>query len=123
LFVAFWLLRFLKVGQIKFLDDVVIFEYISILLLALYYYFEQIIEVNSGILYFEQRFWIVSAYLVYVAGTFFLLLYLPSSSHEDSQTYYLINYPFVIIRTLLLTVAMFMENNNLISPDKVGLNK
>lgn len=111
-FVVSWLFKFIKQGSGVFLYNSVTIENISILLLALYYYYEQIIKASPAYIYIEPRFWIVSAYLVYIAGTFFLLLYIPSLNTKDQLKYYVLNYVFVIIRTILLCVAMFMKNND-----------
>lgn len=111
-FLIVWTYTFGKVGRQTFLDNFVIIENVTILLLALSYYFEQIVIENFTFLHIPQRFWIVSAYLVYVAGTFFLTLYLPSLSNDEGTKYYVLNYVFVIIRTILLTIAMFMKNEN-----------
>lgn len=111
IFLVFWIYEFIKNGKNEFLYNCVIFENISILGLALYYYYEQIIKVNSAFIYVQTRFWVVAAYLVYIAGTFFLLLYIPSLNSKEQVKYYVLNYVFVIIRTMLLSVAMFMKNN------------
>lgn len=112
-FVVFWLSQFLQNGLKEFLFSCANIENISILILALYYYYEQIIKANFLFFYIEKRFWIVSAYFVYVAGIFFLLIYLPTSTtNEEQLKFYVLNYVFVIIRTILLCIAMVIKNNN-----------
>lgn len=111
-FLVFWLLRFIKEGQHTFLYSCAILENTSVLFLALYYYFEKIAIVNFAYIYIDKKFWIVTAYFVYIAGTFFLLLYIPTVKFEEQLKYYVLNYIFVIVRTILLSIAMFMKNNN-----------
>jgi hypothetical protein len=112
-FIAFWSYRFIKTDKGAFLDSCAILEYVSILILAVYYFYDSIIKRNSIFIYRQARFWIISAYLIYIAGTFFLLLYLPSMGEEDRQKYYdILNSLFTIIRTILLSIAMFMKTNN-----------
>ncbi|WP_026260111.1 hypothetical protein [Segetibacter koreensis] len=93
----------------------------TILALIIYYYYEQIIIINSAFIYAEATFWIVTAYFIYIAGTFFLYLYMPSLNNAEQEQYYVLNYIFTIIRTLLICVALFVkpgsnkiDRNNLI---------
>lgn len=111
-FVVFWIYDFAKFGRKEFLYNSVTFENIFILVFAIYYYYEQIIKSNSALIYTQTRFWVVSAYLVYISGTFFLLLYIPSLDSKQQVKFYLLNYLFIIIRTILLSIAMFMKDNN-----------
>lgn len=111
IFFIFWLSLFIKYGSSIFLLNCAALEYTTILAFAINYYYEQLVKANSSYVYLKPRFWIVSAYLVYVAGTFFLLLYIPLLPYEQQLKYYVLNYVFVIIRTILLSIAMFMKNN------------
>ena len=111
-FFVFWLYQFSAKGNRTFLDSCTTVENISFLAFALYYYYEQLIKGSSAFVYQEPRFWIITAYLIFIAGTFFLLLYLPSLSTKDQLKYYVLNYGFVLIRTILLSIAMFMKHNN-----------
>jgi len=120
LLVLFWINGFIKAGQNEFLYYSVTFENIFILVFAIYYYYEQVIILNKSYIYTKIRFWIVTAFFVNAAGTFFLLLYIPSLNNEDQQRYYLLNYLFVIIRTVLLSIAMFGKSEDLI---KKGVNQ
>ncbi len=112
LFIFFWLYQFLKLGHQKFLDFCMTLENITILAFSIYFYYEQIFTFSSAYIYKSSTFWVVSAYLIFVAGIFFLYLYLPSLDKGEEQKLYVLNYIFVIIRTTLLSVAMFMKNNN-----------
>ena len=82
------------------------------LLLIIYYYYEQIILINSAFIYAEATFWIVTAYFIYIAGTFFLYLYIPSLNDVEQEQYYVLNYIFTIIRTVLICVATFVKPGN-----------
>jgi hypothetical protein len=113
LFVAFWLFEFIQVGQKDFLYYGVTYENIFIILFAIYFYYEKIFLLNDSLIYTDVKFWIVSAYFVNAAGTFFLLLYIPTLRSEDQGAYYILNYIFIIIRTILLCIAMPMKNKSL----------
>lgn len=79
-----------------------------VFLLSLYYFFEQMNKPSDVFIYQKRYFWIVTAYFIYTAGTFFVFLVF-SSSGED-YTNLLINSFFVIIKTIFLSIAMFMKN-------------
>lgn len=111
-FSIFWVFKFLTYGRQTFLNSCITIENVSILAFAVYYYYEQVRRVRSTLIYNQPRFWIVTAYLIYIAGTFFLLLYLPSFSMEDQEKYYVLNYVFLILRTILLCIAMLMKTDN-----------
>lgn len=108
-FISYWLYKFFNIGKGYYLNSCLIIEYISILALTVYYYYEQVIKINTTFIFSQPRFWIVTAYLIYIGGTFFLSLYLPTFNHEDQEKYYVLNYIFVMLRTILLCVAMLMK--------------
>ncbi len=109
-FVLYWVYKFIRAGGSNvFLGTCETIKNISIFALAIYYYYEQVIKINATSVFSQPAFWVVTAYLIYIAGTFFLLLYLPSLSPYDQEKYYVLNYAFVVIRTILLSVAMFMK--------------
>lgn len=110
-FISYWLYKFLTNGDSDYLNTCVTIENICILTFALYYYYEQIVKINTTSIYSQPRFWIVTAYLIFIAGTFFLLLYLPTFSLEDRGKYYVLNYVFLILRTVLLSFAMLMKTD------------
>lgn len=108
-FSIIWIFFYVKFQNTAYYNACLNIENISILALCNYYYYEKIIKKNSHYIYTEPRFWIVTAYLIYIAGTFFLVLYIPSLNTEDQEKFYVLNYLFTIIRTILLSVAMFMQ--------------
>lgn len=112
IFLLFWLFKFVIDGKKTFLYSCASLENITILAFAIFFYYEQIVKVNLAFIYKEVRFWIVSAYFIYIAGTFFLLLYFPSLNLIDLRNFYILNYIFIIIRTVLLSIAMCMNNDS-----------
>jgi hypothetical protein len=106
----FWFYYLYNIGFKTYADLIISFENIAILILSLIYYFRQLRQTEDIVIYSNSHFWIVSAYLVYIAGTFFLFLYIPSLSLDEQQNYYWLNYIFVMIKTVMLCVAMFMKD-------------
>lgn len=112
LFFAFWLYEFFTKGQQSFVWHCVTVENIFILVFAIYYYYEKIFLLNKAFIYTNPRFWIVTAYFINTAGTFFLMLYIPALNATGQLKFYALNYAVIIIRNILLAVAMSMGNNN-----------
>jgi len=108
-YIILWLLSLLKFGDKSYFSSCTNFENITILGLAIYYYYEQIIIINSAFIYAEAAFWIVTAFFIYSAGIFFLFLYMPSLNLPEQEKYYVLTYIFTIIRTVLLSVAFFIK--------------
>ena len=94
---------------------------ILVIIWSIIFFYEQLTkptDSNQLFLYSSPPFWIVTAYLIYFAGTFFLFIY---SQHRNLDPgteffiqYSLINGVFRLIKNILLSVAMFTkpENNN-----------
>ncbi len=112
IFVAFWLFEFISFGQSRFLYYCVTYENIFIILFAIYFYYEKIFLLNNALIYNNIKFWTVAAFFVNAAGTFFLLLYIPTLPTRDQAAYYILSNIFTIIRTILLCIAMLMNNDN-----------
>ena len=112
LYIVIWILSRLKFGDTRYFSSCTNFENITVLGLVMYYYYEQIIIINSAFIYAEPVFWIVTAFFIYVAGTFFLYLFISSFSLVEQERYYnILNPIFTIIRTLLICVAVFIQSD------------
>lgn len=106
-----WFFYFLKFGNIGYFNDIDNVANITILIICIYYYYEQIIKDNAAFVYNKPQFWIVTAFFIYSSGIFFLFLYLPSLNSLEQEKYYSLNYLFVIIRTILLSASMWMKDD------------
>jgi len=85
-------------------------ENISIIILSIFYFYEQITVNFSREIYIKPRFWVVSAYMLYSAGTFFLFLFIGTVASNQQQNIYILNYAFLVIKSILLSIAMLMKN-------------
>ncbi len=110
IFFGLWLNAFIKFGDSVYNDGGVTLENIFVIILAILYYFRQIVKPDSMEFYKQPRFWVVTAYMLYSAGTFFLFLYIDSFHNNEQQKYYTMNFLFVFIKILLLCIAMFMKS-------------
>lgn len=109
LFLSFWLFQQVKNGLNVFDETSLALEQILIILLSIYYLFEQLRNPESLFVYTNPRFWVVIAYFLYMSATFFLFLFLMSFSNEEKSKYLILNSLFIIIKIIFLSVAMFMR--------------
>lgn len=89
-------------------------ESVLIIGMCIYYFFDQLKQPNTLMIYSSINFWIIIAFLIYLAGTFFLNIYADSMITDKAfiKQYILINSSFNILKNILLSVAMLMK------PDK-----
>ena len=89
-------------------------ESVLIIAMCMYYFFDQLKQPNTLMIYSSINFWIIISFLIYLAGTFFLNIYADTmlSNKTFLNQYILINSSFNILKNLLLCVAMMMK------PDK-----
>ncbi len=110
LFTLIWILLKFKTSFNTFDDISIAIEAIIIICLSVYYLFEQISKPQSFFLYTHPRFWVVVAYFIYMAATFFLFLFLNSLTPQEQDKYLVLNSIFLIIKTIFLSIAMLMKN-------------
>ena len=88
-------------------------EAILIIISCLYYFYEQLREETSTLLiYTTHTFWIVIAFLIFFAGTFFLYIYTENISIDDKafiKQYIIINSVFYLLKNILFSIAMLMK--------------
>lgn len=79
--------------------------------MCIYYFFDQLKQPNTLLIYSSISFWIIIAFLIYLSGTFFLFLYADDTRVDKAfrMQYYLINSSFYIFKNILLGVAMLMK--------------
>jgi ABC-type dipeptide/oligopeptide/nickel transport system permease component len=93
---------------------------IMVIVWSILFFYEQLTKPADGnqlFLYSSPSFWIVTAYFIYFAGTFFLFIYSQGknikSDTEFENQYNLIHGVFVLIKNILLSMAMFSSGGNI----------
>jgi len=88
---------------------------VSAILIFLYsslYLFEQIAD-PKVLIYQQQPFWIIAAFIIYFAGTFFIFVgYNYQDSREYSEMYSYFNYFFTIVRNILFLIGLSSNNKH-----------
>jgi len=92
-------------------------ESVLIISMCIYYFFDQLKQTNTLLIYSSINFWIIIAFLIYLSGTFFLYIYAESMINNISfkRQYIIINSSFVLLKNILFSVAILMKpdkNNN-----------
>ena len=87
-------------------------ETVLIISMCIFYFFDQLKQPNTYLIYTTIDFWIIIAFLIYLSGTFFLYLYADNmnKSAEFRRQYFLINSSFYILKNILLGIAMLMKS-------------
>lgn len=80
-------------------------ESIFIIIFCIFYYYEQINNPEVSFIYSSKKFWIVTAFLIYLSGTLFLFIYTFGLSKKEQSFYWPINMVFNTIKNLIITLA------------------
>ena len=101
---------FIKEGS-SFSSILVGIESVLIIAMCIYYFFDQLKQPNTFLIYSSIHFWIIISFLIYLSGTFFLYIYADSMMNDKEfvKQYVLINSSFIILKSILLGIAMTMS--------------
>ena len=94
---------------------------VLILIMCIYYFFDQLKKPDTYLIYTNINFWIIISFLIYVAGTFFLYLMAENMTpnKEFRKEYAIINFSFNLLKNILLSIAMLMKEEK-ITPTNFG---
>ena len=111
-FIASSIIDFFVVPEKSYTSGI---QALLILIMCIYYFFDQLKKPNSFIIYNNINFWIIISFLIYVAGTFFLYII-----HENTvpnkaflREYAIINFSFNLLKNILLLIAMLMKEEKI----------
>ena len=91
-------------------------EFIILLLLCLFYFFQKVKVTDAVFIYNTYEFWLVSALLIYCAGTFFSF-FIPMNAIErntDTLVFESISRFGNILKSILITVAFCINSDKLL---------
>jgi hypothetical protein len=115
-FIIMWVVRnifFQKINNYDYLSQAI--EFIFLLFLCLLYFFQTTKISNTIFIYNTYEFWLVSALLIYCAGTFFSF-FIPMNANErntDTVVFEYISRIGNIIKSILITTAFCINPANL----------
>jgi hypothetical protein len=87
-------------------------EAILIIFFCILFFFEQINNPDVSFIYSSKKFWIATAFLIYLSGTLFLFIYTSNLSEAEQGFYWPINYVFNILKNLIITLAFSLPSDN-----------
>jgi len=83
-------------------------EAILIIIFCIFFFYEQINNPEVSFIYSSKKFWVATAFLIYLSGTLFLFIYSSNLSVEDQESYWPINFVFNILKNLFIALAFFI---------------
>lgn len=86
-------------------------ESILIIVFCILFFYEQINSPDISFIYATKKFWIVTAFLIYLSGTLFLFVYTSNISESEQDLYWPINYVFNILKNIIITLAFFLPTS------------
>lgn len=125
-FLVVWVSRnlvFKNINNYDYLSQAL--EFIFLLFLCLLYFFQKTKVTDTIFIYNYYEFWIVSALLMYCAGTLFSFFtpMNPNENNLDTQLFEKITRYSSILKNLLMSIAFCVNNktssNNLINPNSI----
>jgi hypothetical protein len=87
-------------------------EGILIISLCIYYFFEQMNQMNNEFIYAKPEFWAVAGIMLYLAGTFFLFVQAGELSPNTRRTFWIINFACNVLKNIMFAVAFSVKKNN-----------
>jgi hypothetical protein len=98
-------LNFAKHGKI---DSVCIgIETILIILYSFWFLYEQMNNTNNLFIYNKYEFWIITGFLIYLAGSFFIYIFANAMNDNFLIKYWFLTNVFYIIKNLFFGIAIY----------------
>ncbi|WP_336516881.1 hypothetical protein [Pollutibacter soli] len=110
-FILFAAVDVIFLGSDSFDSNPTAISCIVILLLCVYYLFEQMKDPDNLFLYAKRYFWIVVGLIIFFAGTFFLFIYSQKGLSDPGfeSSFNIINSSFVLLKNLIFSIAFIMK--------------
>lgn len=87
-------------------------EAILIICLCIYYFYEELNQMNDEFIYAKPEFWAVAGIMLYLAGTFFLFVQAGQLSRNTQITFWVINLGCNVLKNIMFAVAFSVKKNN-----------
>ena len=83
-------------------------ETIFILTFSSYFLYERINDPKTLFIYNDYRFWIVMAFMLYLAGAFFIYIFANQIPKSELRRYWMFTYVFYIIKNILFSIGILI---------------
>jgi hypothetical protein len=111
LFYVFCIYSSLFTGENNFDSLPASIEAILIIFYCILFFYEQINMPDVSFIYSSKKFWITTAFLIYLSGTLFLFIYTSGLSELEQSYYWPINYIFNILKNLIISLAFYIPTS------------
>lgn len=107
LFSVFICIYFL-ITPFDFIDSVPIgVETILVIGFSVYFLYEMVNKTNT-LLYNTTEFWVITAFLIYLAGSFFIYLYANQVELDELQKFFFITFIFTSIKNIFIAIGFLL---------------
>lgn len=83
-------------------------ETIIILSFSFGFLYEKMNDPKTLFVYNDYRFWIVLAFMIYLAGSFFIYIFANQIPRSDLPRYWIFTYIFYVIKNILFSIAILI---------------
>jgi hypothetical protein len=109
LFSLFIGIYFLRV-EFDFIDSIPIgVETILVIGFSVYFLYEQVNNSNN-LLYNTAEFWIITGFLIYLAGSFFIYIYANHVPKEELKQFWFVTFIFGILKNIFISIAFLVAS-------------
>ena len=111
-FIIFSLVDYFLIRQDKSFNSTTTgVESFIIIAMCLYYFYDELKQVTTDLIYTTKNFWIIIAFLFFLSGTFFLYIYAENMRKDVNfkTQYRLINSSFLVLKNILFSIAMIIK--------------
>lgn len=114
LFLGYAIYDFLKSPLESFDSIPSAIEAILIIIFSIFYLFEQIRIPKVFFIYTLDKFWIITSFLVYFTGTFFLFILAESYMNDPAfvENYVTINNLFLLFKNIFFSIGLLIRNKD-----------
>ena len=103
IFIYFFIVPF------NFIDSVPIgIETILVICFSVYFLYE-LVNKSNLLLYNTTEFWIITGFLIYLAGSFFIYLYANQVSEQELYQFFFVTYIFGSIKSIFITIGLWVN--------------
>jgi len=95
-------------------------ETILILIYSFYFFFEEMNNVDNLFIYSKPEFWIITGFLIYLAGSFFIYVFANQVDYKILVQYWFLTNVFFIFQSILFAIGLmtFLKKEKNISSSK-----
>lgn len=108
-FFSLFIVLYFIIVPFDFIDSVPIgIETILVIGLSVYFLFEQVNRTNI-LLYNTPGFWIITGFLIYLAGSLFIYLYASQVDRNELYKFFYVTYIFTSLKNIFISIAFWVQ--------------